>query len=40
LNAARGMSFEDLKKIIYGRIELNYNDVEIDITWRCLVREH
>ena len=26
------MSFEDTKKYICGRLELNYNDVEIDIT--------
>jgi hypothetical protein len=40
LNGTRGISFEDTKKIIRGRLELNYNDVKIDITWRCLVREH
>jgi len=26
------MSFEDTKKYICGRLEFNYNDVEIDIT--------
>jgi hypothetical protein len=26
------MSFEDIKQIICGRLELNYNNVEIDIT--------
>jgi hypothetical protein len=40
LNGIGGMSFEDTKKIIRGRLELNYNDVEIDITLKCLVREH
>jgi hypothetical protein len=40
LNGTRGILFEDTKKIICGRLELNYNDVKIDITWRCLVREH
>jgi hypothetical protein len=34
------VSFEDTKKVICGRVELNYNDVEINITWRCLVGEH
>jgi hypothetical protein len=38
LNGIGGMSFEDTKKIIRGRLELNYNDVEIDITLKCLVR--
>jgi hypothetical protein len=33
------MSFEDTKKVAYERFELNYNDVEIDITWMCLIRE-
>jgi hypothetical protein len=28
------------KKIICERLELNYNDVEIDITWKYLVGEH
>jgi hypothetical protein len=28
------------KNIIYGILVLDYNDVEIDITWRCLVGEH
>jgi hypothetical protein len=32
LNDTRGMSFEDIKKVICGRLELNYNDVEMDIT--------
>ena len=27
LNATRDMSFEDTMQIIYGRLELNYNDV-------------
>jgi len=40
LNDIKGMSFDDTKKVICGRLELNYNDTEIDITWRCLVGEH
>jgi len=32
LNGTRDMSFEDTKKYICGRLNLNYNDVEIDIT--------
>ena len=40
LNDIKGMSFDDTKKVICGRLELNYNDTEIDITWRCLVEEH
>ena len=40
LNGIGGMSFEDTKKVIRGRLELNYNDVEINITWRCLIQEH
>jgi hypothetical protein len=34
------MSFKDTKKVTCGRLGLNYNDVEIDITWRSHVREH
>jgi len=40
LNGTRGMSFKDIKKVIYGRLELNYNDIEIDITQTYLVGEH
>ena len=32
LNGTRSMSFENTKKVICGRLELNYNDVEIYIT--------
>ena len=39
LNGTSGVSFEDTKKNISGRLEFNYNDVEIDITRRCLVEE-
>jgi hypothetical protein len=40
LNAAKGMSLEDTKKVTYRRLGLSYNDVEINITWRCLVGKH
>jgi len=40
LNAAKGMSLEDTKKVTYRRLGLSYNDVEINITWRCLVEKH
>ena len=41
LNVTRGMSFEDTKKKkLCERLELNYNDIEINITWKCLVEEH
>ena len=40
MNCTRGMSFENTKKVICERLELNYNDVEIYITLRCLVGEH
>jgi len=40
LNGTRGMSFKDTKKIICGRLELNYNDIKIDITLTYLVGEH
>jgi hypothetical protein len=40
LNGTRGMSFEDIEKVICGKLELNYNDIEIDITLKCLVGEH
>jgi hypothetical protein len=32
LNGTRCMSFEDTKNVICGRLELNYNDAEIDIS--------
>jgi hypothetical protein len=28
------------KKKLCERLELNYNDIEINITWKCLVEEH
>jgi len=40
LNDTSDVSFEDTKNIICGRVELNYNDVEIDIILRCLVGEY
>jgi len=40
LNATKSMSFKNTKNIICGRLELNYNDVEIYITWRCFVGKH
>ena len=32
LNATKSVPFKDTKQIICGRLELNYNDIEIDIT--------
>ena len=40
LNGIRGMPFEDTKKVTYRTLELNYNDIEIDITWMCLIMKH
>lgn len=40
LNAIRGMPLVDIKQVTYGELRLNYNDIKVDITWRCLVREH
>jgi len=40
LNGTRSMSFKNTKKVICERLELNYNDVEIYITWRCFVGKH
>ena len=39
LNGIGNISFEDTKKIIRERLELNYDDVKLDITWRYLVGE-
>jgi len=41
LNTNLGMSNAEMKKktICHG-LEWNYNDIEVDITWRCQVREH
>jgi hypothetical protein len=39
INVTKGISFKDTKKIICGRLGLNYNNIGIDITWRSLVRE-
>jgi hypothetical protein len=40
LNGTRNMSFKDTKQVIYERLGLNYNDVEIVITCKCLVEKH
>jgi hypothetical protein len=40
LNANRGMSFEYTKNVICERLRMNYNEVEINITWRCLVGKY
>jgi hypothetical protein len=29
-----------IPKKLHMKLELNYNDVEIDITWMCLIMEH
>jgi uncharacterized protein YlbG (UPF0298 family) len=36
----RGMSFKYTKNVICERLGMNYNEVEINITWRCLVGEY
>ena len=40
LNTIKGVSFKDTKQVIYGKLGLNYNDVEIVITCKCLVEKH
>jgi hypothetical protein len=40
LNGTRNMSFKDTKQVIYERLGLNYNNVEIVITCKCLVEKH
>ena len=40
LNDIRGMSFKDTKNVICGRLELNYDDIEIYITQGYIVEEH
>jgi len=39
LNDNLGMSFMDVKQAICHELEWNYNDIEVDITWKCKVGE-
>ena len=40
LSANLGMSYTYIKQVIYHGLGWNYNHVEVNITWRCHVREH
>jgi len=40
LNATLGMLLMDIKQVVYQGIGWKYNDIEVDITWRCHVGEH
>lgn len=39
LNAILGMSLEDIKQVTCQGFGWNYNDVDVDITWRFHVEE-
>jgi hypothetical protein len=40
LNGNLSMSYAEMKEIIFHGLEWNYNDVDVEITWRCQIGEH
>jgi hypothetical protein len=40
LNDNLDMSYTEIKAIIYHELGWNYNDINIEITWRCQIGEH
>jgi len=40
LNGNLSMSYAEMKEIISHGLEWNYNDVDVEITWRCQIGEH
>ena len=40
LNDNLNMSYTKIKAIIYHELEWNYNDIDVEITWRCQIDEH
>jgi hypothetical protein len=40
LNGNLGMWYAKIKKIICHGIRLNYNNIDVEITWRCQIGEH
>jgi hypothetical protein len=40
LNDNLGMSCAEIKETIYHRLGCNYNDIDVEITWRCQVGKH
>jgi hypothetical protein len=35
-----GMSYVEMKEIICHGLGLNYNDIDVEITWRCQIGGH
>jgi hypothetical protein len=35
LNGNSGMSYAEMKEIISHGLAWNYNDIDVEITWRC-----
>jgi hypothetical protein len=40
LNDNLGISFAKIKETIYHRLKCNYNDINVERTWRCQVGKH
>jgi hypothetical protein len=40
LNGNLSMSYAEMKEIIFHGLEWNYNDVDVEITWRCQIGEY
>jgi len=40
LNGNLGMSFEEIKETICHELRWNYNDIDVEITWRCQTGEY
>jgi hypothetical protein len=40
LNSNLGMSYTKMKETICHEDEWNYNNINVEITWRCQIGEH
>lgn len=40
LTSNLGISYVEIKEIICHGLECNYNDNDVEITWRCQIDEH
>jgi hypothetical protein len=40
LNDNLGMSYVEIKETICHGLEWSYNDIDVEITWRCQISEH
>jgi len=40
LNGNLNMSYAKIKETICHELGMNYNDIDVEITWRCQIGEH